>query len=115
MSKTFPSGSDRRKREKILYIRVNADEAALIAGYAATAGVTVAEYLRRRAMGHPVVSRESAKSVADLSKIAGLVKHLFNEGQLDSEQGRQLLKSLGAAANRIRRDDDSDGVASDDD
>jgi hypothetical protein len=60
-------------------IKLLSQEKDFIRQQAHLAGLTVSEYIRKRALNRPIRSRVSREVAAELSKLFGLQKHLLTE------------------------------------
>jgi hypothetical protein len=85
-----------------LDVRVAPGEKAQLRAIADTAGIVVAELVRRRALGRPVVSRTDATTIRELRRLGGLLKmvHVESGGAYSSETAA-ALDALHAAIRRL--------------
>jgi len=85
-----------------LDVRVAPSEKKQLAVIARDAGLAVAELVRSRALGRPVVSRTDATTVRELRRIGGLLKmiHVESEGAY-RQQTSELLSMLRAAVAKL--------------
>ena len=67
----MPFGTVKKKREATIILRILPEEKTAIAGEAGKAGLTVSEYIRRRALGKLVKSRVSEKAINELRRLGG--------------------------------------------
>lgn len=70
---------------------------------AAAAGMPLAAYIRALVSGAEVVAKVDVKAMKELSSLAGLFKHLFNEGANPIETGRALKAIESVAASLAHR------------
>ena len=85
-----------------LDVRVAPVEKARLREIAAAEGVAVAELVRARALGRPVVSRTDATTIRELRRLGGLLKLVHREsGGAYSRETAATLASLGAAIARV--------------
>jgi hypothetical protein len=85
-----------------LDVRVAPGEKAQLRAIAAAAGIAVAELVRRRALGRPVVSRTDATTIRELRRLGGLVKVVHVEsGGAYSRETAAALNALHAAIRRL--------------
>jgi len=64
---------------------------------AALAGMTMSEYIRRRALGRPVLAAADIAVVRELRRLGGLAKHLHvNSGGVYSKETADVLVALRA-------------------
>ena len=85
-----------------LDVRVAPAEKEQLASIAATAGIAVAELVRLRALGRPVVSRTDATTIRELRRLGGLLKLVHVEsGGAYRQQTAELLSMLRAAVGRL--------------
>ena len=69
---------------------------------AAAAGIAVAELVRLRALGRPVVSRTDATTIRELRRLGGLLKMVHVEsGGAYSRETAAALDALHAAIRRL--------------
>ena len=61
---------------------------------ASAAGLSLSEYVRRRALGHPVVSRTDAAMIRELRRQGGLIKHFALAGSLATPEALRPLVTL---------------------
>jgi hypothetical protein len=93
-----------------LDVRVAPAEKARLREIADTAGIAVAELVRARASGRPVVSRTDATTIRELRRLGGLLKLVHGEsGGAYSRETAAVLAGLRAAIARLAA---SDGGAS---
>lgn len=59
---------------------------------ASSAGLSVSEYIRRRALGHPVLARADAAMIRELRRQGGLVKHYALSGS--PREANEALRSI---------------------
>jgi len=85
-----------------LDVRVAPDEKGHLRAIADAAGIAVAELVRRRALGRPVVSRTDATTIRELRRLGGLLKMVHVEsGGAYSRQTAAALDALHAAIRRL--------------
>jgi hypothetical protein len=85
-----------------LDVRVAPAEKATLREIADTAGIAVAELVRARALGRPVVSRTDATTIRELRRLGGLLKLVHGEsGGAYSRETAAALASLRAAIARL--------------
>jgi hypothetical protein len=89
-----------------LDVRVAPDEKAQLRAIADVAGIAVAELVRLRAVGRPVVPRTDATTIRELRRLGGLLKkvHIDSGGAYSSETAA-VLDSLHAAIRRLASGD----------
>jgi len=89
-----------------LDVRVAPGEKAQLRAIADAAGIVVAELVRRRALGRPVVSRTDATMIRELRRLGGLLKMVHVEsGGAYSRETAAALDALHAAIRRMARGD----------
>jgi hypothetical protein len=64
-----------------LDVRVAPVEKSRLRAIAAAAGITVAELVRQRALGRPVVSRTDATTIRELRRLGGLLKKVHTDSR----------------------------------
>ena len=85
-----------------LDVRVAPGEKAQLRAIADAAGIVVAELVRRRALGRPVVSRTDATTIRELRRLGGLLKIVHVEsGGAYSRETAAALDALHAAIRRL--------------
>lgn len=83
-------------------LRLSAEEDERLNLQAATAGISVSEYIRRLFFGgRPIIARTDDQSIRELRRLGGLLKHHFDvvkrTGSVDT------LAELDTALRQIRR------------
>jgi hypothetical protein len=99
------SGSEARNLDISIGVRFSADDLADIERQAEIAGISPGKFIRRRALGHPILAKSDMTVLNELRRLGGLVKFLYNEGALSSARGNLLLTELVAAIRRVGGDD----------
>jgi hypothetical protein len=85
-----------------LDVRVSPAEKEQLGGIAREAGLPVAELVRLRALGRPVVSRTDATTIRELRRLGGLLKMVHVEsGGAYRQQTAELLTMLRAAVGKL--------------
>ena len=85
-----------------LDVRVAPGEKEQLAVIARDAGLAVAELVRLRALGRPVVSRTDATTIRELRRLGGLLKMVHVEsGGAYRDQTAELLTVLRAAVGKL--------------
>jgi hypothetical protein len=94
---------DARKRER-LTVRFRPGELSGLSEQADMSGLSVSELVRRRALKMRVIPATDLRTLSELRRIGGLVKHLFNESNgLYRQKTSALLYELHAAVVRVGR------------
>ena len=89
-----------------LDVRVAPREKAQLRAIADAAGIVVAELVRRRALGRPIVSRTDATTIRELRRLGGLLKHIHLESKgAYSAETAGALATLRAAIARLAAGD----------
>ena len=89
-----------------LDVRVAPAEKAQLRAIADAAGIAVAELVRLRALGRPVVSRSDATMLRELRRLGGLLKLVHTEsGRAYSRETAAALDALHAAIRRLASGD----------
>jgi len=89
-----------------LDVRVAPREKAQLRAIADAAGIVVAELVRRRALGRPIVSRTDATTIRELRRLGGLLKMVHVEsGGAYSRETAAALAALHAAIRRLSSDE----------
>jgi hypothetical protein len=83
-----------------LDVRVSPDEKARLRSLAAAAGMPVAELVRLRSLGRPVVSRTDATTIRELRRLGGLLKkvHVDSGGAYSATTANALAVLTDAIA-----------------
>jgi hypothetical protein len=85
-----------------LDVRVAPGEKAQLRAIADAAGIAVAELVRLRALGRPVVSRTDATTIRELRRLGGLLKIVHVEsGGAYSRETAAAVDALHAAIRRL--------------
>jgi hypothetical protein len=99
-----PKLSEPEKKAERLTVRFRPGELGELLEQAEMSGLSLSELIRRRALKLRVVPATDLKTLSELRRIGGLIKHLFNETNgLYRQKTRELLNELHAAAVRIGR------------
>lgn len=61
----------------------------------------LSDYLRRRALGRRIVSRENANAIAELRRVGGLLKHAITTEATHAADFRALLVSVNGAIGKL--------------
>lgn len=89
-----------------LDVRMAPAEKVALRETAAAAGISVAELVRARALGRPVVSRTDATTIRELRRLGGLLKHVHLESKgAYSAETAGALATLRAAIARLAAGD----------
>ena len=92
------------QRQKRIYARLTEEEYSDLQEQADVAAISLSEYVRRRIFGRQVVSKLDLRTLAELRRLGGLVKHVFSEGGgAYSELTRDALQALTACARGLER------------
>jgi hypothetical protein len=90
-----------------LDVRMAPVEKAQLRQIAADAGVPVAELVRLRTLGRPVVSRTDATTIRELRRLGGLLKKIHTDsGGAYSHDTAAALSELRVAIARLAKSDD---------
>lgn len=102
--------ADERRDVALPSVRVTAAEAAHVEEQAAAAGLSVSDYIRRRALGGRIAARKSAADDAALRELnrvgvnlAQIVKRLNMTGDVAEDAG-EVLAEVRGAVERVARD-----------
>ena len=86
-------------------LRVTEDELADVKGQAASAGLSLSAYARKRILGMTVTSKVDMKLYNELKKQGGLVKHIVNaSGGRYSDKTREALDALTSCVRRLEKE-----------
>lgn len=79
----------------VVNVRLTTAEKTGLKEAADLAGLSVSEYVRRRALGRAVLAQADAVTIKELRRLGGLVKHLHNEtGGIYSRETAAALVAL---------------------
>ena len=82
-------------------LRLTAEEEERLTRQAATAGISVSEYMRRLFFGgRPIIARTDDQTIRELRRLGGLLKHHFDMVKRTGSTG--TLVELDAALREIR-------------
>ncbi len=84
-----------------LYVRFRPEEKQRVEAEARKAGMTVSEYVRRRALGIPVKSRVSEQAINELRRLGGLQKHLVLQDATHTSEYAAVLRAILAAIRQL--------------
>ena len=88
-----------------IHIRVTPKERQEIRENAELSGLSMSEYIRRRALSRRVPSRIETKMLSELRRQGGLLKYIFNESHgMYSEQTATALDSLNSFIQGLERE-----------
>lgn len=97
---TFQKGTNNKTAG--VRIRFTPNEKEQAKAIAKEAGLTLSEYIRRRALGLPVRSKADAQMINELRRLGGLVKHIHNESAgVNSKETAGVLVEIIEAIKRI--------------
>ena len=83
-------------------LRLTAEEEDRLTRQAATAGISVSEYMRRLFFGgRPIIARTDDQTIRELRRLGGLLKHHFDMVKRTGSTG--TLVELDAALRQIRQ------------
>ena len=105
----MPFGPVKQKRDAVVILRMLPEEKAEMAAEAAKAGLTVSEFIRRRALGRPVKSRVSEKAINELRRLGGLQKHLATKFQHKKDAIDEVLDDIKKAILQLDRSEEEGG------
>ena len=71
---------------------------------ASAAGLSVSAYIRRRALGHPVLSRSDAALLRELRRQGGLIKHYALTGRLASKEASEAYRAIVTLEEKLSDD-----------
>lgn len=94
----------KKKKEMTSFlIRISKEELEEAKKKASEAGVSLSEMIRVQLSEAQVMTRIDTAAMAELRKLGGLCKHLYNEGAPPEATGA-ALHALGQAASALARD-----------
>jgi hypothetical protein len=80
--------------DAVVNVRVTSAEKAELREAASLAGLSVSEYVRRRALGRRVVASADLAVIRELRRLGGLVKHIY--AQSGDTYSRETAAALAA-------------------
>ena len=99
----MPTEDDRLSA--VVNVRLTAAEKARLKDDADLAGLSVSEFVRRRAFGRPIIAQADAVTIKELRRLGGLVKHLHNEsGGTYSRETAAALVALRGYIEQLARE-----------
>ena len=90
----MPFATVKNPKNSRLYIRFQLEEKRKLAGEAKKAGLTMSEYVRRRALGLAVKSRVSEQAINELRRLGGLQKYLALKDPENEQKYQEVLAVL---------------------
>jgi len=90
----MPFGTNKNPKNSRLYVRFRLEEKRKLAGEAKKAGLTMSEYVRRRALGLAVKSRVSEQAINELRRLGGLQKYLALKNPENEQKYQEVLAAL---------------------
>ena len=88
-----------------IHIRVTPEEQKKIREKAEVSGLSMSEYIRRRALCYRVSSRIEIKMLSELHRQGGLLKYVFTESHgMYSEKTAMALDSLNSFIRELERE-----------
>lgn len=102
------SKSERRNRTATLPpVRCLPEERDEIRQKAEDAGLSIGAFMLRAALGRKIAPQTDHKLINELSRLGGLQKHLFKEGNgVGSKEYAEILQAIKAAIFRIEQKND---------
>jgi hypothetical protein len=100
-------GNSRAKFQRRRTLRLTAEEDARLKQQAEAAGISVAEYMRRRFFGgRPIIAKTDDQAIRELRRLGGLLKHNFEAvreagGAATLEETSIALQRIGQAIDRL--------------
>ena len=90
----MPFGTVKNPKNSRLYVRFRLEEKRKLSGEAKKAGLTMSEYVRRRALGLAVKSRVSEQAINELRRLGGLQKYLALKDPENEQRYQEVLAAL---------------------
>lgn len=81
-------------RSTVVNVRLTADERERIKADAEAAGISMSAYVRKRVLGHPVISRADIVMVNELRRQGGLLKLALSMDAIDKVAADKALRLL---------------------
>jgi len=95
----MPFGKVADPRTERLYMRVTPAQKSALESSASRSGLSTSEFIRRRALGRPVLAAVDDRAIAELNRIGGLIKLALTR---DSAHREHYVLLLGDLARTIR-------------
>lgn len=93
----------KKKKEMTSFIlRISKEDLAAAKKKAADAGLSLSELIRLQLTDAQIMTRVDTEAMAELRKLGGLCKHLYNKGAPSEDTGA-ALHALGCAASALAR------------
>lgn len=90
----------REARTAQVNIRITLAQMEALRVDASAAGMTVSEYVRRRALGRPVTAQSDQAVLKELRRLGGQIKYIYTQG--GEAAGRDTALALHAVENYSR-------------
>ncbi len=91
-----------KQYERRRTLRLSERDDARMVEYAAIAGLTVSEYMRRLFLGgRPIIASTDAQMIRDLRRMGGLLKLLITKSPEVTEEIRETMTSIRQAIERL--------------
>ena len=91
-----------KQYERRRTLRLSERDDARMVEYAAVAGLSVSEYMRRLFLGgRPVIASTDAQMIRDLRRMGGLLKLLITKSPEVTEEIRETMTSIRQAIERL--------------
>ena len=85
----FNKSSD--QKNLMLVLRMTESEKTVLKEMASAAGMTISEFVRRRSLGTPVITKETSALIRELRRQGGLIKHVWLEtGKVSNDALRAI-------------------------
>lgn len=81
-------------RSTVVNFRLTEDERARINADAEAAGISVSAYVRKRVLGHSVISHADMVMVNELRRQGGLLKLALSMGAIDKVETNEALRLI---------------------
>jgi len=99
-----PKINDTEKKEMRLTVRFKAEDLTEIQLQADATALSVAEFIRRRALGRKIVSKADLRVLGELRRLGGLLKYVHQETRgTYSEDTRSAIQALESYAQTLER------------
>ena len=96
---------ERVLRKCRVYLRVTPEEQEKIKEYAELSGVSISEYIRKRALGGNIVPKLGLNILKELRRLGGLLKHVHNESNgAYSPETAEAINALASYARVLERE-----------
>ena len=95
----FNKSSD--QKNLMLVLRMTESEKTVLKEMASAAGMTISEFVRRRSLGTPVITKETSALIRELRRQGGLIKHVWLETGKVSNDALRAISIITSAIKKL--------------